>query len=154
MNTAGGGTGDEGTAAPGLSDFRVSPLGSTYPGVEILATAIDNLDRGDWLREGPAALKSHEKTALLADAESMDRLHRAVWTRPLADLRPFHAAEVVAAARVHLEHSGVTVRYLETVDPETLVVTHEPGPARLLFAGTVGATRLLDNWAVDIPDER
>ena len=62
--------------------------------------------------------------------------------------------EVVAAARVHLEHSGVTVRYLDTVDPETLVVTHEPGPARLLFAGTVGATRLLDNWAVDIPDER
>lgn len=40
-----------GTAAPGLSDFRVTPLGSTYPGVEILATAIDNLDRGDWLRE-------------------------------------------------------------------------------------------------------
>ncbi|MEY5017261.1 MAG: hypothetical protein RL431_310 [Actinomycetota bacterium] len=62
--------------------------------------------------------------------------------------------EVVAAARVHLEHSGVIVRYLETVDPETLVVTHEPGPARLVFAGTVGSTRLLDNWAVDIPDER
>ncbi len=62
--------------------------------------------------------------------------------------------EVVAAARVHLEHSGVTVRYLETVDPTTLVVTHEPGPARLLFAGTVGGVRLLDNWAVDIPDER
>jgi adenylate cyclase len=40
-----------GTAAPGLMDFRVSPLGSTYPGVEILATAIDNLERGDWLRE-------------------------------------------------------------------------------------------------------
>jgi adenylate cyclase len=40
-----------GTAAPGLMDFRVSPLGSTYPGVEILATAIDNLARGDWLRE-------------------------------------------------------------------------------------------------------
>ncbi len=40
-----------GTAAPGLSDFRVTPIGSTYPGVEILATAIDNLDRGDWLRE-------------------------------------------------------------------------------------------------------
>jgi adenylate cyclase len=40
-----------GTAAPGLMDFRVSPLGSTYPGVEILATALDNLARGDWLRE-------------------------------------------------------------------------------------------------------
>ena len=40
-----------GTAAPGLMDFRVSPLASTYPGVEILATALDNLTRGDWLRE-------------------------------------------------------------------------------------------------------
>lgn len=40
-----------GTAAPGLTDFRVSPLASTYPGVEILATALDNLARGDWLRE-------------------------------------------------------------------------------------------------------
>jgi membrane glycosyltransferase len=41
------------------------------------------------LREGPAALKSHEKTALLADADSMDRLHREVWIRPLADLAPW-----------------------------------------------------------------
>ena len=40
-----------GTAAPGLTDFRVAPLASTYPGVEILATALDNLARGDWLRE-------------------------------------------------------------------------------------------------------
>ncbi len=42
-----------GTAAPGLMDLRLTPLGSTYPGVEILATALDNLDRGDWLREPP-----------------------------------------------------------------------------------------------------
>ena len=42
-----------GTSAPGLMDFRVTPLGSTYPGVEILATALDNLARGDWLREVP-----------------------------------------------------------------------------------------------------
>ena len=40
-----------GTSAPGLTDFRVTPLDSTYPGVEILATALDNLARGDWLRE-------------------------------------------------------------------------------------------------------
>lgn len=44
------------------------------------------------LREGPAALKAHEKTALLADATSMDRLHREVWTRPLADLAPWWQA--------------------------------------------------------------
>ena len=42
-----------GTSAPGLSDLRLAPLGSTYPGVEILATAIDNLVAGDWLREAP-----------------------------------------------------------------------------------------------------
>ena len=42
-----------GTSAPGLQDLRLTPLGSTYPGVEVLATAIDNLDRGDWLREVP-----------------------------------------------------------------------------------------------------
>jgi len=42
-----------GTSAPGLMDMRLTPLDSTYPGVEVLATAIDNLDRGDWLREVP-----------------------------------------------------------------------------------------------------
>ena len=42
-----------GTSAPGLMDFRVTPLESTYPGVEILATALDNLARDDWLREMP-----------------------------------------------------------------------------------------------------
>jgi adenylate cyclase len=42
-----------GTSAPGLLDLRLTPLSSTTPGVEILATAIDNLDRGDWLREVP-----------------------------------------------------------------------------------------------------
>ena len=42
-----------GTSAPGLMDMRLTPLDSDYPGVEMLATAIDNLDRGDWLREVP-----------------------------------------------------------------------------------------------------
>jgi len=35
-----------GTAASGLHDLRVTPLGSRYPGVEILATALDNLKNG------------------------------------------------------------------------------------------------------------
>jgi adenylate cyclase len=42
-----------GTAAPGLQDFRPTPLSSNFPGVEILATGIDNLQNGDWL-ETPA----------------------------------------------------------------------------------------------------
>ncbi|WP_273429179.1 CHASE2 domain-containing protein [Chitinibacter tainanensis] len=42
-----------GTAAPGLQDLRPTPLSQSYPGVEILATAIDNLRHGDWLRDSP-----------------------------------------------------------------------------------------------------
>lgn len=44
-----------GTAAPGLQDLRPTPLSQTFPGVEILATAIDNLQRGDWLSGPPRA---------------------------------------------------------------------------------------------------
>ncbi|MBV8464881.1 MAG: adenylate/guanylate cyclase domain-containing protein, partial [Burkholderiales bacterium] len=42
-----------GTAATGLEDLRVTPLGSLYPGADILATAVDNLRQGDWLRQLP-----------------------------------------------------------------------------------------------------
>ena len=55
-----------GTAAPGLTDFRVTPLGNTYPGVEILATALDNLARGDWLREVRRATMLPLSLALIA----------------------------------------------------------------------------------------
>lgn len=58
--------------------------------------------------------------------------------------------EVLGAARVHLEKAGVRVDYLQTVDPITLNLTTDPGPARLLFAGIVGTTRLIDNAAVTI----
>lgn len=42
-----------GTSAPGLMDLRVTPMASVYPGVETLATALDNLTQDDWLREPP-----------------------------------------------------------------------------------------------------
>lgn len=42
-----------GTAAAGLHDLRVTPLGSQYPGVEILATALDSLKNGRHLRAAP-----------------------------------------------------------------------------------------------------
>jgi adenylate cyclase len=52
-----------GAAAPGLGDLRVTPLSATQPGVEILATAIENLKNGrtmtrapDWLPFGVALL--------------------------------------------------------------------------------------------------
>ncbi|SFN84815.1 adenylate cyclase [Formivibrio citricus] len=42
-----------GAAAPGLWDLRPTPVAKLYPGVDILATAIDNLKHGDWLEAPP-----------------------------------------------------------------------------------------------------
>ncbi len=40
-----------GASAPGLLDLRPSPLSPVYPGVEMQATALDNLLHQDWFRE-------------------------------------------------------------------------------------------------------
>ncbi len=45
-----------GTAATGMHDRRVTPIASEYPGVEILATAIDNLKNRRMMRAAPAWL--------------------------------------------------------------------------------------------------
>ncbi len=45
-----------GTTAAGLYDFRPTPFGGVYPGMEILATALDNIVHGDAIREAPAAV--------------------------------------------------------------------------------------------------
>ena len=45
-----------GTTAAGLLDFRPTPFGGYYPGMEILATAIDNLVHRGAIREAPAAV--------------------------------------------------------------------------------------------------
>jgi adenylate cyclase len=39
-----------GSTAPSLFDNKVTAVDRQFPGVEILATAIDNLRKGDWLR--------------------------------------------------------------------------------------------------------
>ncbi|HEX5364784.1 MAG TPA: adenylate/guanylate cyclase domain-containing protein [Gallionella sp.] len=42
-----------GTAATGLHDVRVTPVASLYPGVEILATALDNLKNARMMQAAP-----------------------------------------------------------------------------------------------------
>ncbi|MGE5467097.1 MAG: CHASE2 domain-containing protein [Ignavibacteria bacterium] len=42
-----------GSTAPSLFDIKASPMAKIHPGVEMLATAIDNVRHGDWLREQP-----------------------------------------------------------------------------------------------------
>ncbi|MEW6648256.1 MAG: adenylate/guanylate cyclase domain-containing protein [Pseudomonadota bacterium] len=43
-----------GSTAAGLHDLRSTAMGSLYPAVEIIATALDNLKNGDALRPAPA----------------------------------------------------------------------------------------------------
>lgn len=45
-----------GTTAAGLLDVRSTPFGGVYPGMEILATALDNLVRKDFIREASPAV--------------------------------------------------------------------------------------------------
>ncbi len=42
-----------GSNAAGLGDTHPTPVSAAYPGVDILATALSNLRRGDWLRRTP-----------------------------------------------------------------------------------------------------
>jgi CHASE2 domain-containing sensor protein len=42
-----------GSTAPSLFDLKTTPVAKAHPGVEILATAIDNLKKGDFLTELP-----------------------------------------------------------------------------------------------------
>ena len=43
-----------GASATHLGDHRTTPIAATYPGVEILATAIDNLKNARWISDAPA----------------------------------------------------------------------------------------------------
>ncbi len=55
-----------GTAASGLHDLRVTPIDSIYPGVEILATALDNLKNKRVQRAAPIWVKLGLALLLLA----------------------------------------------------------------------------------------
>jgi len=45
-----------GTAASGMHDLRVTPIASLYPGVEVIATALDNLKNQRWMTRAPDAV--------------------------------------------------------------------------------------------------
>lgn len=55
-----------GTAATGMHDLRVTPMSSLYPGMEILATALDNLKNGRMMRPAPSWLAPLLALVLLA----------------------------------------------------------------------------------------
>ncbi len=55
-----------GTTATGLHDIRATPISSLYPGVEILATALDNLKNRRYLHAAPAYLAALIAVLLVA----------------------------------------------------------------------------------------
>ena len=52
--------------APGLYDLKVTPVSNVHPGADVLATALDDLLRDDWLRTVPSYLQLLAGLALLA----------------------------------------------------------------------------------------
>jgi adenylate cyclase len=55
-----------GSSATGLYDLRATPLSETYPGVEVMATALDNLKNQTWMRLAPAWLPLLVTAAIMA----------------------------------------------------------------------------------------
>lgn len=55
-----------GSTAPSLFDIKPTPMAKIHPGVEVLATATDNLKRGDWLREVPKSVQVGVTLAVIA----------------------------------------------------------------------------------------
>jgi adenylate cyclase len=65
-----------GVTAAALGDVRVTPISSTYPGVEILATGIDNLKNGRAMRVAPGYARMALAAVLLALVFAAFRLRR------------------------------------------------------------------------------
>jgi adenylate cyclase len=65
-----------GVTAAALGDFRVTPISTTYPGVEILATAIDNLKNQRWMKKTPDYARTALAALLLAYIFAAFRMHR------------------------------------------------------------------------------
>ena len=65
-----------GASAAGLGDLRVTPVSAAYPGVEILATAIDNLTNARWMNRASDGARMALAAVLLALVFAAFRLGR------------------------------------------------------------------------------
>ena len=94
-----------GASAAGLGDFRVTPISNVYPGVEILATAIDNLKNQRAMRLTTDYARMVLAVSLLAMVFAAFRFHRnAVETGA--------ALAVVSAALLGAEYAILNARLL------------------------------------------
>ena len=68
-----------GFTAPGLKDLRPSPIDSTYPGVEVHATFLDNLLAGDFMRDAAIWFSLILAFLLACGGAAAIRLGRHAW---------------------------------------------------------------------------
>ena len=85
-----------GYTAAGLMDLKPTPFSSVYPGVEVLATAIDNLLAGNAVLHLPPAVGYAAAAALALMVCAAFRMVRSVYVAALAALTPL-AGYLVAA---------------------------------------------------------
>jgi len=96
------------------------------------------------------ALSSRNVYLLPEERERAVALPRALGVAARAIGRGDDPASVLTDARATLETAGFDVDYVELADAETLTPQPAAGrPRRLLAAARMGATRLIDNIAVD-----
>lgn len=112
-------------------------------GVEIVGVPTQRDDDGLALSSRNIYLDEGERARAVA-------LPRALGVAARAIARDDDTESALAEAHVQLVAAGFVVDYLALADAETLAPDPAPGrPRRLLAAARMGATRLIDNIAVD-----
>ncbi len=81
-----------GPSAPGLADLKTTPLDPVFPGVEVHASVVDNLLRGDFLRRPPSAPVLEAMLTLVVGLLSVYLL---VIARPIVSLASIALASVL-----------------------------------------------------------
>ena len=112
-------------------------------GIEVIGVPTQRADDGLALSSRNVYLDEEERQKALA-------LPRALGVARQAIVGGGDAAAALAAAEATMTRAGFAVDYVALVDAETLATDPAPGRRRqLLAAARMGATRLIDNLAVD-----
>ena len=111
-------------------------------GIEIVGAPTQRDDDGLALSSRNAHLVEDDRAAAVALPRALGEAAEAIAAGGDAD-------EALVRARARLEAAGFAIDYVELADAETLAPPVAGRPRRLLAAARIGATRLIDNIAVD-----
>ena len=91
-----------GSSAAGLFDLRPTPVSATFPGTEVLATALDNILRNDYVRRPPPWLAVFLSSGFVLGLAWMFALQRHDWIGDSSFLLLQLLVGVAAFAVLHL----------------------------------------------------